>query len=78
MARKQSTKAKNKAIIKAHEGYKAFRWQCTGRHRHTEYLLSIVLPLACPEGHGFRAPVEIPMKKYLSNTTERKYINEGK
>lgn len=75
MPRKPTAIGQIKALLKAHEPYKAYKWRCTGRHRHVMDLLSICTPLECPNGHRYNSISEIPMRKYLKKDIERIYQN---
>lgn len=78
MARKPTATGEIKALISAHNGYKAYKWQCTGRHRHQISLLSIAVPLECPEGHPLKILREIPMTQYLKKDIQRIKEQYGK
>ena len=70
MARKPTAIGEIKALLKEHAGYKAIKWQCTGRHRHHISTLHVSTPMSCPEGHPYHKIKEIPIKTYLRNDTE--------
>ena len=71
MARKPTAIGEIKTLLNSHNEYKAYKWQCTGRHRHQVELLSISVPLECPEGHPLKILREIPMNQYLRKDIQR-------
>ncbi len=71
MARKPTAIGEIKTLLTAHDGYKAYKWRCTGRHRHQLELLSISVPLECPEGHPLKILGEVPMNKYLKKDIQK-------
>jgi hypothetical protein len=71
VARKPTAQGEIKALIKAHAGYKAVQWRCTGRHRYKMKSLSIATPLSCPNGHSIRILREMSIKEYLKQDIQR-------
>ena len=67
MTRKQTATSEIKALFIAHKEYKAFKWQCTGRHRYQINLLFPAVPLSCPNGHFIKVLREITMKQFLKS-----------
>jgi hypothetical protein len=65
MPRKPTKIQLRNALFRAHEGYTAHLWTCTGHHKDRIRCLNIVQPLTCSMGHQYIQRKEVSIKTYL-------------